>query len=91
MNKRELINKMVESGEYESKAAAERALTAVLNAVRGNLSNEGDKVRLTGLGVLEVRSTRARNGRNPRTGEPMKIKARKRVYFRPSKVLAAAE
>ncbi|HEY0182469.1 MAG TPA: HU family DNA-binding protein [Rhodopila sp.] len=48
---------------------------------------KGDKIRLTGLGVLQVRSRAARMGRNPATGEAIEIKASKKVAFRPAKEL----
>jgi DNA-binding protein HU-beta len=50
----------------------------------------GDKIRITGLGVLQVRKRPARMGRNPATGEPIKIKASKKVAFRASKDLKEA-
>ena len=48
---------------------------------------KGDRIRLVGLGVLVVRKRAARMGRNPATGEPVKIKASKKVAFRASKEL----
>lgn len=48
---------------------------------------KGDKIRITGLGVLQVRKRPARMGRNPATGEPIKIKASKKVAFRAAKEL----
>ena len=48
---------------------------------------KGNKVRLTGLGVMQVRKRAARMGRNPATGEAIKIKASKKVAFRVSKDL----
>ena len=48
---------------------------------------KGDKIRLTGLGILQVRKRAARMGRNPATGEAIKIKASKKVAFRPAKEL----
>jgi DNA-binding protein HU-beta len=50
----------------------------------------GDKVRLTGLGILQVQDRPARMGRNPATGAPMEIKASKKVAFRPAKELKEA-
>jgi DNA-binding protein HU-beta len=47
----------------------------------------GDKIRIGGLGVLQVRKRPARMGRNPATGEPIKIKASKKVAFRAAKDL----
>ena len=50
----------------------------------------GNKLRLTGFGILQVRKRPARMGRNPATGEAIKIKASKKVAFRPSKDLKEA-
>jgi DNA-binding protein HU-beta len=51
---------------------------------------KGDKIRLSGLGILQVRKRPARMGRNPATGEAIKIKASKKVAFRPAKELKEA-
>ncbi len=50
----------------------------------------GDKIRLTGLGILRVRNRAARMGRNPATGAAIKIKASKKIAFRPAKELKEA-
>ena len=50
----------------------------------------GDKIRLSGLGILQVRKRAARMGRNPATGEAIKIKASKKIAFRPAKELKEA-
>jgi DNA-binding protein HU-beta len=51
---------------------------------------KGDKIRLSGLGILQVRSRAARMGRNPATGESIKIAASKKIAFRPAKELKEA-
>jgi DNA-binding protein HU-beta len=51
---------------------------------------KGDKVRLSGLGILQVRNRAARMGRNPATGESIQIKASKKIAFRPAKELKEA-
>ena len=51
---------------------------------------KGDKIRLSGLGILQVRKRAARMGRNPATGEAIKIKASKKVAFRVAKELKEA-
>ncbi len=51
---------------------------------------KGDKIRLTGIGILQVRKRPARMGRNPATGEAIKIKASKKIAFRPAKELKEA-
>ena len=48
---------------------------------------KGDRIRIVGLGILQVRKRAARTGRNPATGETIQIKASKKVAFRPSKDL----
>jgi DNA-binding protein HU-beta len=50
----------------------------------------GDKLRLTGLGILQVQKRAARMGRNPATGEAIQIKASKKIAFRPAKELKEA-
>ena len=50
----------------------------------------GDRIRINGLGTLEVRQREARTGRNPATGEMMQIAASKKVAFRPAEELKAA-
>lgn len=51
---------------------------------------KGERLRLTGLGILQVRKRPARMGRNPVTGEAIKIKASKKIAFRPAKELKDA-
>jgi DNA-binding protein HU-beta len=51
---------------------------------------KGDKIRLTGLGILQVRAREARMGRNPATGATIKIRASKKIAFRPAKELKEA-
>jgi DNA-binding protein HU-beta len=51
---------------------------------------KGARIRIGGLGILQVRKRSARMGRNPATGEPIKIKASKKVAFRPAKELKEA-
>jgi DNA-binding protein HU-beta len=51
---------------------------------------KGDKVKITGLGILQVRNRAARMGRNPATGEPIHIEASKKVAFRATKELKMA-
>jgi len=72
-----------------SKAAAGRALDAFLAGVRGTLK-KGGAVTLVGFGTFAVSKRAARAGRNPRTGEAIKIKAAKLPKFRPGKALKDA-
>ena len=85
MNKTELIDHIADSAEI-TKAAAGRALDAFINAVKTTLK-KGNSVTLVGFGTFTVTKRAARSGRNPRTGEPIKIKAAKVPRFRPGKGL----
>jgi DNA-binding protein HU-beta len=68
------------------KRQANEMLTQVVEIIAKSLK-KGDKIRLTGLGILQVRKRAARMGRNPQTGEPVKIKASKKIAFRAAKDL----
>ena len=61
-----------------------------LVAVTSRHLKKGDKIRLTGLGILQVQNRAARMGRNPATGEAIQIKASKKIGFRPAKELKEA-
>lgn len=71
------------------KKQAETLLTDVIDTIVGHLK-KGERIRMVGLGVLQVRKRAARMGRNPATGEPIQIKASKKVAFRASKDLKEA-
>ena len=88
MNKTELIDAVAESADL-SKAAAARAVDAVLDGVIDTLS-KGDQVTLVGFGTFEVRERAARTGRNPRTGEAIQIKASKAPGFKAGKAFKDA-
>jgi DNA-binding protein HU-beta len=78
------------SEEHEmSKKQAEAMLTDLVTNVTKHLK-KGDRIRIVGLGILQVRKRAARMGRNPATGEQIHIKASKKVAFRPSKELKEA-
>jgi len=68
------------------KKQAETIVSDFIDRMGGHLK-KGKKLRISGLGILQVRSRPARKGRNPATGEAIKIKASKKVAFRPSKDL----
>ncbi|MDA8092512.1 MAG: HU family DNA-binding protein [Betaproteobacteria bacterium] len=85
MNKSELIDAMASSAQM-SKAAAGRALDAAIVAVKGALK-KGDMVTLVGFGTFYIGKRASRNGRNPRTGATIKIKAAKVPKFRAGKAL----
>lgn len=88
MNKAELVTRIAESADI-SKAAAERALSALTDAVTDALKG-GDSVTLVGFGTFSVSERSARQGKNPRTGATIKIAARKSPKFKPGKSLKDA-
>ena len=88
MNKSEVVDAIVDEADI-SKAAAGRALDAVLGAIRTSLQ-EGESVSLVGFGTFLVRNRPARTGRNPRTGEAVQIAAAKVPAFKPGKALKDA-
>ena len=88
VNKSELIDQVAKSAEI-SKAAASRALDAAVGAVKSALKN-GDMVTLVGFGTFYLGQRAARNGRNPRTGATIKIKAAQVPKFRAGKALKDA-
>ena len=72
-----------------SKKHAEAVLTDMVDLIAKHLK-KGDRVRIVGLGILQVRKRAARTGRNPSTGEAIHIKATRKVAFRPVKELKEA-
>ncbi|HEX9321326.1 MAG TPA: HU family DNA-binding protein [Xanthobacteraceae bacterium] len=72
-----------------AKKQAETMLNDMVDSIVKHLK-KGNRLRLVGLGILQVRHRAARMGRNPATGEPIKIKASKKVAFRASKDLKEA-
>lgn len=85
MNKQELVASVAEKAEI-TKKDAEKAINAVIESIKVAL-NKGDKVSLVGFGTFEVRTRAARSGRNPQTGDTIKIPAGKVPAFRPGKEL----
>ena len=88
MNKSDLIDAIAESAGL-SKADAVRALDGVVDAITGALK-AGSSVSLVGFGTFSVRDRAARTGRNPRTGETIKIAASKNPAFNAGKALKDA-
>ena len=88
MNKSELIEHIAKQADI-SKAAATRALEAMIGGVKTTLKR-GGSVSLVGFGTFTVTKRAARSGRNPRTGAAIKIKAAKVPKFRPGKALKEA-
>lgn len=85
MNKTELVAAIAEEAGL-SKKDAEKALKAFTDVVAGELK-KGGKVQLVGFGTFEVSERAAREGRNPQTGESMKIAASKNPKFKAGKAL----
>jgi len=72
-----------------SKKASEAILTDLVDRITKHLK-KGERIRIVGLGILQVRKRAARMGRNPATGEAIQIKASKKVAFRAAKELKEA-
>ncbi len=85
MTKADLVEKIAGNANI-TKAAAERALNAVLTAISAGLKQE-EKLSLVGFGSFVVENRKARQGRNPRTGAAITIPASRTVKFRPGKQL----
>ena len=83
MNKNELIGAVAESCGL-SKTDASNAVEGVFDSIQKALAN-GDEVRLVGFGTFSVAKRKASTGRNPRTGEPMEIKASNQPKFKAGK------
>ena len=88
MNKTELIAAVAEKAEIPKKDS-EKALKAFIDVVTEQLK-AGDKVQVVGFGTFEVSERAAREGRNPQTGETMKIDACKAPKFKAGKALKDA-
>lgn len=90
MNKAELIEEVQKAlGKDATKRAAEDAVAAVLDSIAAGVKKD-KKVQIIGFGTFEVKKRAARMGRNPKTGESMKIAASKSVGFKPSSTLKAS-
>lgn len=88
MNKSELVKSVAEKADLSRKDATD-AVDAVFGAITEALSKD-EKVQLVGFGSFEVRSRAERKGRNPQTGEEIKIPATLIPAFRPGKTLKDA-
>jgi len=88
MTKTDLIKKMAKNLEM-TKAQAGRAVDAILNEMKDSLA-KGEDVQLTGFGSFTTAQRAERTGRNPQTGQPIKIPAKTVPKFRPGKGLKEA-
>ncbi len=86
MNKAQLINSVAEC--TSTKKDAQMAVEAVLDSIRKSLKKK-EPVTISGFGTFKVKQTKARQGRNPKTGETIQIPAKRKVAFRASKELKA--
>ena len=87
MTSKELVEALAAKTE-STKADAERAVAGLIDIVSATLK-KGDSITLVGFGTFEVRKRAARTGRNPKTGEELKIKAAKVPAFKPGATLKA--
>lgn len=85
MNKAELIAAVAENADM-TKKDAEKAVKAFIDVVTEELK-KGEKVQIVGFGTFKVSERAAREGRNPQSGEPMKIEASKAPRFKAGKAL----
>ena len=85
MNKNDLIKAVAESAELTN-AQAGKAVDGVIESITGSVQG-GDEVRLVGFGTFSVAQRKASKGRNPRTGEEIKIPASKQPKFKAGKAL----
>lgn len=84
MTKADIIQEVAEKGL--SKRLSTEAVEAVFKIIKEEL-RKGEKVQLVGFGSFQVRSKRARKGRNPQTGEEITISARRILKFKPGRAL----
>ena len=87
MNKGDLVNEVAKV--ISTKKEAQQAVDCVISSITKALK-KGEDVTVTGFGTFRVVKRKARKGRNPRTGEEIKIKASKVPRFTPGKALKAA-
>jgi len=85
MNKSELVAAVAEKADMTQKGAAK--IISAFTAVISEAIHEGEEVRIAGFGTFKVRHRVERTGRNPRTGEALKISAKKVPVFKPGKML----
>ena len=86
MTKKEFAKVLFEKGVFSSKAEAERKFDTVLETVEETLK-AGEEINFIGWGKFEVVERPARTGRNPKTGEEIKIEAKKTIKFKAGKSL----
>lgn len=93
MNKAEFINAIHKTGGYSTKVEASKAYDAWVSALSGRLSKGTSKdrvIRLPELGTFQMKTRKARMGRNPQTGKAIKIASKKVVTFRSGQQLSTS-
>jgi DNA-binding protein HU-beta len=88
MSKKDLVNQIAEEAGI-TKDQANKAIDALVQSITKSLANR-EEVRLPGFGTFLISDRKARDGRNPSTGEAIKIPAAKQPKFRPSQALKDA-
>ncbi len=88
MNKADLIEKIAKDTQI-NKTQAQSAIDSVIDGIQATLK-KGDRVTLVGFGTFSVGHRKARTGRNPQTGKPIKIAAKKVAKFTPGAELKSA-
>jgi integration host factor beta subunit len=84
MIRSELVQRVAEANPELSQKDIERLVTLVFEAISTRLA-EGGRIELRGFGAFSTRARDARTGRNPRTGEPVEVSAKRVPYFKPGK------
>ncbi|BDU67475.1 MAG: transcriptional regulator [Candidatus Tyloplasma litorale] len=88
MNKQEIIDEIAKSYDLtkiQAKAIFEQIFDDIVNAVMSNKTD--NKIQIPGFGIFEMKKRKAREARNPRTGEKVKVPAKKVFKFKPSETL----
>lgn len=88
MNKSELVTATMQKEEFASRAAAERAVQAVLDSMKEGIESGG--LQLVGFGTFSITQKRERQGRNPQTGEVITIPAKKTVKYNAASAITQA-
>ncbi|MFA7439529.1 MAG: integration host factor subunit beta [Sphingomonadaceae bacterium] len=86
MIRSELVQKIADANPHLGQREAERVVGTILDAIADRLA-EGGRVELRGFGAFATRERDARTGRNPRTGEPVSVEAKRVPHFKPGKEL----
>ena len=86
MTKQDLIEIVAKEAKLDKKASAERAIDSVFGNILSSLQKEG-KITISGFGTFKLKTTKARKGRNPKTGESIQIPAGKKISFKMSSSL----